>query len=216
MTVPTPSPAPRCRRRSVVTVVAAAAIALLAGCTPAQAGSAAIVGDVTLTQAQLGEYLQEIMDIAHDNDLTAPDPASANLQLVGTWVEETLTEQLAEREGVTVPDGDVDDFLAQFGDHQLAQIAVSSSIGPSTLRRAARTQLLQVKLGAELAPEGNAQAQNAALRAAFSDLADEVGVSVNPRFGTFHEETAQVGPRDPERLSSPAAGDTPSPDASQG
>ncbi len=36
--------------------------------------------------------------------------------------------------------------------------------------------------------------------------ADELGVSVNPRFGTWNPETVSVEPRNPERLSSPAGG----------
>lgn len=215
MTAWNPSPARR-RRRAARAVVAAALVGLLAACTPAQAGSAAIVGESTLTQAQLGEYLQEIMDIAREHDLTAPAAGDANLQLVGTWVEESLTEELARREGVTVTDGAIDDFLAQFGDQQLAQIAVSSAIGPSTLRRAARAQLLQAQLAPLLAPDGDEQAQSLALREALSGVAADLGVSVNPRFGAFDADTAQVGPRDPERLSSPVAEDTPAADQPQG
>lgn len=186
-------------------------VALLSACTPVTAGNAAVVGESTLTLSQLSDAAQEIDDLATEKGLTAPEPSQTNLQLVGLWVEEELTDRLAAEEGVTISAGDVDAFLAQFSDDDLAQIAVTSGIPLSTIDRAARTQLLQVQLAQQLQPSGTAEEQNAALRAAMSDVAADAGVSVNPRFGAFDDKTAQVTDRDPERLSSPVSSGSPTP-----
>lgn len=191
-------------------VLAVGSTVALSACTPATAGNAAVVGESTLSLSQLTDARQEIDDVAADKGLDAPEPSQTNLQLVGLWVEEELTDRLAAQEGVTVSEGDVDQFLSQFSDDQLAQISVTSGIPPSAIERAARTQLLQVKLAPKLQPSGSSQEQNAALRSAMSELAAQEGVSVNPRFGAFDSKTAQVTQRDDERLSSPAPSDSPS------
>lgn len=196
-----------CRRAGAL--LAAAAVTLLGACAPLKAGSAAVVGEDTLSESQLADSFQEISDIAAANELPPPSAGEVNARLVGVWVEETLTETLAEREGVTVSATEVDSFLARFSDDDLVQIAVSSGIGPSTIERAAQTQLLQAQLAQQLAQGGTSEEQGQALRGALADLAAEVGVSVNPRFGTFDDESAQVGPRDEERLSSPQPVDEP-------
>lgn len=208
MTVsPARSPRPSWSHRRRGALLAAVAVALLAACTPVKAGSAAVVGEETLSESQVADGFQEISEIATANELPPPAAPDLNLRLVGLWVEETLTETLAEREDVTVSAGDVDEFLGQFTDEDLVQIAVSSGIGPSTIDRAAATQLLQTALAQQLAPGASVEAQGQALRAALADLAAELGVSVNPRFGSFDPETAQVGPRDETRLSSPQPAD---------
>jgi hypothetical protein len=212
VTVPLPRP-PRVpatlRRRGLL--LAVGAVALLAACTPLKAGSAAVVGEVALTETQVSDYAEEITSIAQENDLQPPAGADLNGRIVGLWVEETLTEELARREGVTVADGDVDAFLAQFSDDDLNQIAVSSGIGPSTIDRAARSQLLQQALAQKLVPAGSPEQQSAALRAALAEVATDVGVSVNPRYGSFDAKTAQVGPRLDVRLSSPQPSDSAAP-----
>ena len=204
MTAPLPrTDRPTARLRSRGVLLAVGAMALLAACSPMKAGSAAVVGTETLPESQVSDAFQEVADVAAAHNLTAPAATDLSLRLVGVWVEETLTEQLAAREGVTVSNGEVDTFMTQFSSDQLAQIAVSSGIGPSTIQRAARSQLLQQELEKKLDSTGTPTEQSQALRDALAKVAADLGVSVNPRFGSWDPKTAQVGPRDTERLSSP-------------
>jgi len=192
----------RHRRAGAVALTAVAAV-LLSACGGVKAGSAAVVGDSVLTESQVSEAGQEIVDIAATAELPPPAAADLNVRLVGIWVEEQLTEALADESGVSVSAGDVDAFLGQFTEDDLLQIAVSAGIGPGALDRAAQTQLLQQQLALQLVPDGTPEEQGQALRAALARTGAELGVSVNPRYAAYDATVAQVVARPDDRLSSP-------------
>jgi len=192
----------RHRRAGAVALTAVAAV-LLSACGGVKAGSAAVVGDSVLTESQVSEAGQEIVDIAATAELPPPAAADLNVRLVGIWVEEQLTEALADESGVSVSAGDVDAFLGQFTEDDLLQIAVSAGIGPGALDRAAQTQLLQQQLALQLVPDGTPEEQGQALRAALAQTGAELGVSVNPRYAAYDATVAQVVARPDDRLSSP-------------
>jgi hypothetical protein len=190
-------------RRAGALALAALAVLLLSACGGLKAGSAAVVGDQVLTESQVSESGQEIVDIATAAELPPPATGDLTVRLVGIWVEEQLTEALAADTGVSVSAGDVDAFLAQFTEDDLRQIAVSAGIAPGALDRAAETQLLQQQLVLELAPDGTPEEQGQALRAALAETGARLGVAVNPRYAAYDATTAQVVARAADRLSSP-------------
>jgi hypothetical protein len=199
------------RRRIVALTAATGALLLLTGCGGAiKAGSAATVGDDTLSESAVSDIADEVNAIAAAGEIDQALPAGeVYLRIVALWVDMEITEALAEAEDVTVTDAEIDAFIAQFDDAQLAQIAAGSAIPTSQLERAARTVLLQQKLPTELAPGANPAAQKRALSAAKTETAAELGVSVNPRYGSWDPVGVfKTGPgvksRDTHRLSEPA------------
>lgn len=189
-------------RNRFCVVLAALTLLILTACGPLKAGSAAIVGDSALSEQELADIATEVADIVDDSDAAQTLPADqVNVSIVGLWVDEELVEALAANEGAAVSQGDVDRFLERFDDQARADIAVQAAIPPSQLERAARNVLLRQQLGQLLAPDGDEQAQAAAVAEALLQTADGLHVSINPRFGSWNADTPGVEPRDESRLS---------------
>lgn len=194
------------------------AAVLLTGCGQVKAGSAAIVGEQVLTQAQVADVSDEVNTLAEEAEIQAPLPqAELNQRIVALWIDEVLTEQLATEQQVEVADGDIDTFLEQFDEAARLQIATEAGIPPSQIERAAQTALLRDRLAVALAPGGSQEEQSAALFDELQSTAADLGVSVNPRFGSWNATIPGVEPRLDDRLSSPAPGtaedDVPQPPA---
>lgn len=209
MTRPTST---RLRRRGI----AALALALLAGlaltaCTPTQAGSAAIVGDQALSEASLTSLAKQVRDVATTAQIQVPQADALNQRIVAVWVNEQLTRALADKVQADATPAQVDNLLGQFQPDQLAQIQVSSGIAPNMLRDAAEAAVLRQAIVASLAPSASTQQQAVVLGKAYQAVANELGVSVNPRYGSWNADTAQVD-ASTDALSRPAA----APSASDG
>jgi hypothetical protein len=183
----------RLRRRGAAAAAAALLVGLaLTACTPTKAGSAAIVGDASLSEATLTSLANEVRDVATTAEIEVPQADALNQRIVSVWVDEQLTAALADRVQAEATAAQVDSLLGQFQSDQLAQIQVGSGIAPSMLRDAAEAAVLRQAIVNAIAPGVGQQQQSALLGKAYLLVADQVGVSVNPRFGTWNAETAQV------------------------
>jgi hypothetical protein len=185
------------RIRGVRAPVLLAVLAVVVGttlvaCTPSKAGSAAIVADSSLAESTLTSLAQEVRDVATAAKIPVPEADALNQRVVAVWVDEQLTQALADELQLTATQTDVDNLLGQFAGDQLTQIQVSSGIAPSMLSDAARAAVLRQQIAQRLAPGAPADQQAATLAKAYRDVAATVGVSVNPRFGSWNAETAQV------------------------
>jgi hypothetical protein len=206
------------RRVSWVMAAVVGALALSACSSPVKAGSAATVGDETLSESAVAATSEEIDTVLADAQLDATlPPDQVNQSIVALWIDGQITDAIAEAEGVTVTDAEIEKFLEQFDEEARTRITAEGAIPPSQLNAAARTALLRQKLQPELAPDGTPEEQSAALLEAITKTADELDISVNPRFGSW-DSCASGGsagqpcvpgvvPRDDARLSSPAAPD---------
>jgi hypothetical protein len=133
---------------------------------------------------------------------------------VQRWIRHELVTRAARDKGVSVSSGDVTALINQsLGTNGRAgleqQAAEQANVPPDELEQYAHDVLLERKLAAALAPQGSADQQQAALLAEYQKLADSVGVTVSPRYGTFDVKTLQVVP-DPNDLSVPAVPAEPS------
>lgn len=196
------SGAPRSRRAAVLLACLAVAVGLSA-CTPIRAGSAATVGDQALSENTIADRATELLALADEAQVAKPDISALNQGIIAVWVDEQLTTALADDLRVTVTPADVDALLGQFGADQLNQIEVSSGIAPSTLREAATAAVLRQAIAQKLVPNGDQAQKTNALGKAYADIAERLGVRVNPRFGSWNAQTAQVDAR-AETLSRPA------------
>lgn len=191
------------QRRVMAAVVGVLCVVTLAGCGTLKAGSAAIVGDEQLTQADVTDATEELdAELAESGIESSVPTTEVPLYIVATWVDATLVESLAAKEGVSVTPGELDDAVAGFDEDVRRQLIAERALPPSQFERAVRAFLLQQKLAVQLAPDADPEGQSAALRAAMAETADELGVSVNPRFGTWNASIPGVEPRADDRLSS--------------
>jgi hypothetical protein len=199
---------PRLRRLAPL-LVAALGVAVLSGCTPARAGSAAIVGNESLSQATLNQQALDVVSLVNQSGQAAPNIAGINQAIVGSWVTQRVLGVIAAEHHVTVSDADVSSFLDKAiqsagGTDKLDQlVAAQNSTPPQLIPELVRFYLLSRALPKALLPNGTSTEQNAALLQAVDETATRLGVHVNPRYGQWDSKTGTVGP-EASGLSTPA------------
>ena len=191
------------RRLVPVTVLSTVlCVVVLSGCsTPVKAGAAAVVGDERVPTSSVEATTTSVREQAQEEDLGELDGATLNRITVERAIRSLLTAELAEREGVSVTEGEVDDYLAEIEaagqSEQLNVDALNNGVPSSELRGEVHDFLLRQKVGEELV-EGTGpeveQERGAAVSEAFVALAEEIGVSVSPRYGTWDAQTVSILP----------------------
>jgi len=194
-------------RRALAAAIVAASALLLSACGNQQAGSAATLGDTRISDAALSAQVQEIL-AAKGQPVTSVDQ-SLTAQTLGRMITLEVVDRLAEREGVTVTQGQVDEQLAaavaQTGDMAaLEQVYVEQSIAPSQIESFVTLNIQAQELGIALLPSGTAEEQGQAVFEAASALSEELDTTVSPRYGTWDASQLALGPV-PDDLSTPPA-----------
>ncbi len=188
-------------RRLLVGLVLAAVV--LAGC--GQSDVAATVGDETISIADVQQEVVALGELGAVDLATNPDQAQLQQLLLGRQIYHLLLTGLAEQQGLEVTPAQVDELIAtleqQAGSpEEVVAFQLQNSYTDEALRRAAGDALIERQLGES--------AEEAAQVVA--DYADEVGVDVNPRFGTWEGTALQPGTGSislvPTPQATPAAG----------
>lgn len=184
------------------TSVAAMALAVgigVSACSPAQVGAAALVDDQRISVTELQAATRELSEAKGRTSSPAPEGAGAESgpgadqrTVLNRLIVSDLMDNVAEREGVRVSDGDIDALDAQFerllGADRLRQELIGVGVPPGARREFLRFQALRLALGRKLAPGSGQEAQSRQVQAADSRLArgaSEVPVEVNPRYGRW-------------------------------
>jgi hypothetical protein len=192
-------------------VAAGAVVLLVAGfagaCTP-NAGSAAVVGDTRFTVDDVQTDSREVIATVETAGAPAPDSAEVNRSQVSRLVTGELIRRLADQRGVTASPAEVDalvrDSLGGRTRDEFAEgLSLSELVPVSDFDAFAEVVLLNQKLVDTIAAESGAETANEALVEQLSALAEDVGVTVNPRFGEWDSETLSLG-LPPNDLSTPA------------
>jgi SurA-like protein len=140
------------------TLLGVSAALLLAGCGsgPAQAGSAAIVGDtvipLNLVQGRLADYVDHKPSGGQAQPEGAPQAKLDEIArgILTYKIQHELTMRAAEREGVSVSEDAISQVLERFGGAE--QASQGTFFSADTFRNErARDQLLQVEIGRKYA-----------------------------------------------------------------
>ena len=198
------------RRRRValaVSVLGVLGILVLGGCSTQKAGSAAVAGDNRLTETELTDLFDELNALYETNpDAQRLPDDQLTLSVLSWWINEQVIGTIARERDLTATAAQVDEVLGA-DPAQRDAIALSNGIPPSRLDAAARVFVLSNALTESLAAGGApAEEVDAQLVALLRQTADDLGVSVSPRFGSWNAEAVTVEPRNPDRLSAPAGG----------
>lgn len=185
--------------RALTAVVAVGVVGALAGCGPAEAGSAAIVADSAIDQGRLEQVTTNYLDSLDAKQRAA---ATGNLQTVQSrilteLVLERLVGDAADQAGVQISDAQVSEQVQQAvagsGDQldtQLAQAFLTRDRLPDLLR----VNLQVYAIGRKGAPAGITDPQAAQRAIAYiSDPARQLPVRVNPRYGSWAGISIQPG-----------------------
>ena len=192
-------------RRALAAAALMGVVLVLGACANQQPGAAATLGDSRISEQQLAAHVQDIL-VAQGKPVDTPDASMTSLAL-GRMIVIDLVDTLAEREGVEVSQGRIDEqlatYVAQSGDQAAMEATfVEQSVAPSQIESVIRLNIQAQDLGVALNPDGTAEEQGQAVFAAAGALSDELDVTASPRFGTWDTATLQVGPV-PDDLSTP-------------
>jgi hypothetical protein len=204
--------------------VLAAGIALTA-CGPVQPGAAVVIGHDRITVAKLDSAVaqwrkelpqhpdaQQIVANSQPDQRVPFDRSSPRRSALFQIIEIRAWDQVARENGIAVTQGQVDAFVAVRGGRGGLDSNVLAEGLPTSYDDAfARSVLIQqtmlqrygVTPGQPATPETQQQVQR--LLADYTGAKKRLGITVNPRFGTFNDKTLQLGPVCPQ-LSTPDSG----------
>ena len=207
------------RRKAAGLTASVLALLVLVGCGTQKAGSAAIAGDERLTQAEVTDQVDELRGLYDDNPDAQPLTTDQLTQsAISWWLNDQVLAAFAEASNINVTDTQVDQVLGP--EEQREQLALNAGVAPSQLEAAARSVVIYQTAAGVLLDSGLSQQEAATeLNDRLAAAADDLGVRVNPRFGSGWVPglEQQLQPRNPDRLSSLAsASPTPTPEPTLG
>ncbi|WP_162451227.1 SurA N-terminal domain-containing protein [Phytoactinopolyspora mesophila] len=185
-------------QRILAVSAAAAAVAMLTACDPDQIGTAATVGDDRLSVSELQDQVTEIVEFRNDAietlELPMPpvdpgrDVSGLQRDVLNSWVIHRLGERAARDLGIHISEAEIDDFLEQYAtqlpDGDLTPLLVEEGWTEDMLRDEVRLGLINQQVAATEGPE--------ALSVALGEAAQEAGVDINPRYGTWADAEGLV------------------------
>lgn len=185
--------------RAAAVALALAATLVLTGCNPAQAGAAATVGDVRISETRVNQSAADALAAATADPSAAPglDSSTFLRQTTNRLIASELLAIAAAEEGITVTQAEIDEVLVQAAGGSTVgqletQLAAQFAVPPAEVDAFVRDFIVRQKLGAKLVPGDDTTAQRAAVDARLAEIADEVGVTVSPRYGHWNSETASI------------------------
>src|SRR5205814_2327702 len=147
------------RSHRVRPAVAVAAVGLAAvvmsGCGPVEAGAAAIVGSDTITVDKLQQITNRVLTLPQARSTFGSDKAELQREVLSRLIGSELLREAADKLGVTVTDGAVDERLQALetqagGFDALVNSAAQSGISRAEVRSAVRDLVLTDAVAARL------------------------------------------------------------------
>lgn len=193
MTASRPAPGPR---RAAAVVLLAVAVLGLSACDPKQAGSAAVVGGVRVTESSVNADAEAVLAAFAAAGSQPPSTQTLLRTLVDRAVDNEVVEAAAKQERISITQGQIDKLIDDNGGRVKLSADFATRDGlwlpPGQIDELARSSLIQLALGNKLAPGGTSTAVDAAVTAFKSRLAVALGVSVSPRYGSWSRSTLQI------------------------
>ena len=189
--------------KKIIAVIAAAAL-LLTGCS--QVGAAATVGDTKITQATVQGSIDSILAERAKVDTTQMQletGESLNRGQLRFHLLSALLRAVGEELKLTVTKAEIDTRRASIVDQvggasALPNALVNAGIAPADLDTYIEAISISDKISQALVASGVAQDQvGAELQKLVVAKAKELGVTVNPRYGKWNAETADIQAADP-------------------
>lgn len=180
--------------RLVATLVLS--VAVLTGCSdsPKLAGSAAVIDGKVIPASAVAERVDKVRAQIQATDPSliseVPSLIQINQRAVDHFVRSALFAELVAREGITVTDRDVaayrDEVFAQYAKETIeAQLVSQNAVPADDVDGFMYEVMVQRILMEKLAPGETKEAQFLAMTDYLSNLSQELGVELNPRFGKW-------------------------------
>lgn len=173
------------------------AVAVVTGCTnPINAGAAATVGSTQISETKVTDDVNTILALQGK----APNTPDATLtqNTITRLVLTELLNQVAAEQGVEITQGQLDQTraaaFAQSGGEEGVRTSLEEQGIPFTsLDSVIKLNLIISELSAKQPADGATDPNQLAFELV-KKRANEIGVQVNPRFGTWNAEQLKLGP----------------------
>lgn len=180
------------------TIVGAAVMVAVAtsACGSAVPGAAAVVGDERISERELGERVEQVLQ-AQGRPVDSASEALV-VTTLDRMITTSLVEQFASREGVEVTQGELDAVVANYaegsgGREAFEELLLQEDLAAEGIDDLFRVNILAQKLGMELDPAGSPEAQTLAVLNAVSAFSADIGTRVSPRYGTWDPSELTIG-----------------------
>ena len=181
--------------------------ALLTACsdTPKLAGSAIIVNGKAISTAEVSQRVDKVRIQIQNTDPAllqeVPSLIQINQRVVDHFILVSLISEFVEREGINITANDVEKYreeiFAQYTQAAIEGQLVSRNAVPADDVDGFMYEILaQRALMEKIAPGADTQTRTNALIDYVSNLSQEIGVELNPRFGTWDPSNLKSTPGD--------------------
>ena len=192
----------------MVSTVIAAACAVLAACSPVQAGAAAIVGNQRITVSSLDTQVSNWQTAAKPYGSAIQLPAGqAPSQVVLSWlIRFAVMDQVAAANGISVTEAQSQAALAslnataqQNGAKDAAELLIANGIPPQLFPQAGRWDAqetaygLKVNGGKQPTSQTEQNNINNAVNSAQCTAAKSLNIQISPQFGRFDYTSTTFG-----------------------
>jgi parvulin-like peptidyl-prolyl isomerase len=190
--------------KKILAITAVVATFLLAGCS--QIGAAATVGDTKITQALVQGSIDQILSERAKVDtsqMQLETGATLNVSQLRFHVLGTLLRELGNELKLEVTKAEIDTRRASIveqvgGEAALPNALVTAGIAPQDLDRYIEAIAYSDKISKKLVEAGVTEDQlGLEIQKLVVAKSKELGVTINPRYGKWDQETADVVPADP-------------------
>ena len=185
--------------KKILSVLAITAALALSGC--AQAGTAASLGDIIITQSEVQTNVDEMMAQRAKLDTTKMQLETGealNRSQVRFLIVATIFDEIAKELKITVSTTEVVSKKVQLiaqsgGESQLPKNLAGAGIAPRNFDKYIKAIITADKLSKALIASGVSAADtNAKVTQLIAAKAKELRVSVNPRYGKWDEKAGDV------------------------
>jgi hypothetical protein len=185
--------------KKILALLGVISVLALSGC--GKVDSAATIGDITISQASAQSIIDEVLAERTKIDASQMQLQSGNAlnrsQLRFTIVT-TLFDEIAKELKLEISSTEIEkakaDLIAQSGGQEaLAKNLVAAEIAPSNFDNYVRAIITSNKLQEALKASGVADADvSARITQLINAKAAELKVEVNPRYGTWDQDTGDI------------------------
>lgn len=185
--------------KKILALLGVISVLALSGC--GKVDSAATIGDITISQASAQSIIDEILSERTKVDTAGMQIQTGNAlnraQLRFTIVT-TLFDEIAKELKLEISSTEIEqaksDLIAQSGGQEaLAKNLVAAEIAPSNFDNYVRAIVTSNKLQDALLASGVAEAEvSARINQLINAKAAELTVKVNPRYGTWDQDTGDI------------------------
>jgi hypothetical protein len=170
---------------------------LLIGCSTQNPGTAAYVGEKRITVSELDSYLSELREIVpvETNDKGSTQIRTVLALIIIGEIIETARRNTEAQVDQNLVAGDYQALEQDVGGKEALDLfAANRDVPPSLIYKVLEQNRMIEAVGRSLAPNDTPADQNDEASAYILDLAEQLEITVNPRYGAWNSRDGSISP----------------------